>query len=93
MATWKGTPKDYDIERYHAGNGFIGNYEKVTYDWEYGTVTDSLTVKETDSQGTNRHHFGKWEAEAMLYTLAQWYGRYEGVDSLKILLKDILEAE
>lgn len=89
MATWRGTPRKFDLERYEPG-AWGGHYESVEFTWEYGTVADILTVIETDSSGPKQTLYGKGDAEALLYTLAQWYGRYEGVSNLKKLLNDIL---
>lgn len=93
MATWQGKPKSFTLERFLPGNYGYSEYQEVDFKWTYGTVSDVLTVSETDKQDTKTSHYGNHEAEALLYTLANWYGTYEGKEKLKELLKDILEAE
>jgi predicted oxidoreductase len=94
MANWNGTPKVFTLERYDSEDNWYGSsYVEVAYDWRYQTTADILTVIETSKYGTVENLYSKWDAEALLSTLAQWYSRYEGVQNLKDLLKDYLKED
>ena len=93
MATWHGSPKNYYLEVYNKGNYGYSDYESVEFNWTYGTVADILTINRKDSNGMTALHFENSEAQAYLYTLAQWMARFEGKERLKTLLKDLLEEE
>jgi hypothetical protein len=93
MATWNGDPKKFAMEVYDPKDFGYPHYEDVEYTWQYQTTVDILTVTETDSFGSKPELYGHDRAEALLYTTAQWYGRYEGKHALKSLLKDLLEDD
>ena len=93
MATWNGTSKKFQLERYAPEDYGYGHYEYVEFNWSYNTTSDYLTITEKDSQEEKVEVFSRYRAEAMLYTIAQWYGRFVGIEELKLLHKDILEAE
>lgn len=93
MATWNGTSKNFTLERWDPKDFGYSHYEDVEFNWSYNTTSDTLIVIDKDSFRTREELYSKDEAEALLHTLAQWYGRYEGKYHLKELLKDILKED
>lgn len=83
----------FRLERFLPTDFGYGSYQDVEYKWEYQTTADVLTLIETDEQGSTQQCIDKWEAEAMLKVLANWYAQYEGKENLKNLLKEELEQE
>lgn len=92
MTTWRGKPKKFTVEV--SGPGIWGlEYRDVEFNWEFNTTSDILCVF---NNGQNdippKFHSKEWAA-ALLYTLADWYSRYEGLDELKLLLKEPLREK
>lgn len=90
MATWYGTAKKFMLEVWKKGNYGYSDYEKVEFNWEYGTVSDYLRIRRTDSEGTTNESWSKWEAEARLYMMMQWMARYEGKENLMAMVNEVL---
>ena len=93
MATWKGTPKKFNCEIYYKPNYEHSGYEDIEYTWEYNTTVDTLTIKETSSEGLTEQFMPPDHAKALLYTIASWYSTYNSKEELKQLLNELLFEE
>lgn len=93
MATWRGDPKKFEVERGPTDpNSYDSIWGEVDFRWEYNTTSDTLSIfVEHPDIKTRREYMGPDWAKAYLYTLANYYKTYVGREQLKELLKDLLE--
>lgn len=90
MATWYGIPKKRRMEMYLPENHGYGSYEEVECGWEYNTTSDCFRpYTQVEGKEKEWNIFSQENAEALLYSLMDWYNLYVGAEHLDAMIQEI----